>query len=150
MAVERFPVEAGHVSMLRRALGHDDAERDADTSSALSVPATFVQASAQFDPTYLLRPTPDEECFGSGAGHGFKASCGNGLYAEQHYEFRQPVRVGMVLPATSRDGRTGEKVGRAGTLHFSELITEYVEESGAPVVSSTSVGVGTVAMGGNQ
>ena len=59
MAVERFPVEAGHVLTFRRALGHDDAERNADTSPGMPVPVTFVQASAQFDPGYVLRPRPD-------------------------------------------------------------------------------------------
>ena len=56
MTVERFPIEAGHVLTFRRAVGHEDAERGADVSSNLPVPATFVQASAQFDPDYILRP----------------------------------------------------------------------------------------------
>lgn len=150
MAVERFPVEAGHVLTFRRALGHEDAEGGADTSPGLPVPATFVQASAQFDPGYILRPKPDEEWFGSGAGPGFMATGGNGLHAEQHYEFHQPVRIGMVLSSTEREGRTWEKVGRSGTLHFSELIVEYVDENGAPVVTATSVGVRTVAVGGDK
>jgi hypothetical protein len=143
MTVERFPVEAGHVLTFRRALGHEDAERGADTSPALPVPATFVQASAQFDPDYILRPKPGERWFGSGADAGFMAPGGGGLHAEQHYEFHQQVRVGMVLSSTVRKGRTWEKVGRSGTLHFSELITEYVDETGAPVVTATSVGVRT-------
>jgi len=150
MAVERFPIEASHVLMFRRALGHDDAERGAQTAPGLPVPATFVQASAQFDPHYLLRPKPDEEWFGSGAASGFMATGGNGLHAEQHYEFHQPVRIGMVLSATSREGRTWEKVGRSGALHFSELITEYVDEHGAPVVTATSVGVRTVPNGDDR
>jgi hydroxyacyl-ACP dehydratase HTD2-like protein with hotdog domain len=66
---------------------------------------------------------------------------GSGLHAEQHYEFHQPVRVGMVLSASERAGRTWEKTGRSGTLHFSELITEYLDETGTPVVTATSVGV---------
>jgi hypothetical protein len=141
MTVERFPVEAGHVLMFRRALGHEDAERGADTSSELPVPATFVQASAQFNPDYVLRPKPGEPWFGSGGDAGFMPPGGSGLHAEQHYEFHQPVRVGMVLSASERAGRTWEKTGRSGTLHFSELITEYLDETGTPVVTATSVGV---------
>src|SRR5947209_13931940 len=141
MAVERFPVEAGHVLTFRRALGHEDAERGADTSGDLPVPATFVQASAQFDPGYPLRPRPGERWFGSGADAGFLAPGAGGLHAEQHYEFHQPVRVGMVLSSTERAGRTWEKTGRSGTLHFAELITEYVDETGRPVVTATSGGV---------
>jgi hypothetical protein len=141
MTVERFPVEAGHVLMFRRALGHDDAERGAGTRADLPVPATFVQASAQFDPDYPLRPKPGQAWFGSASGPGFMPDGGGGLHAEQHYHFHQPVRVGMVLAASQHAGRTWEKTGRSGTLHFSELITEYVDESGAPVVTSTSVGV---------
>jgi len=141
MTVERFPIEAGHVLMFRRALGHEDAERGADVSNDLPVPATFVQASAQFDPEYILRPRPGTPWFGSGRKPGFTPEGGGGLHAEQHFVFHQPVRVGMVLSSSEREGRTWEKTGRSGTLHFLEFITEYVDEDGAPVVTATSVGV---------
>jgi hypothetical protein len=76
---------------------------------------------------------------------------GGGLHAEQYYEFHQPVRVGMVLSATVREGRTWEKSGRSGVLHFLEQVTEYVDEAGAPVVTATSVGVRREpAAGGDQ
>jgi hypothetical protein len=125
----------------RRALGHEDAERGAVVSADLPVPATFVQASAHFDPDYILRPRPGTPWFGSGRDAGFSPAGGGGLHAEQHYEFHQPVRIGMVLSATEREGRTWHKTGRSGTLHFSERITEYVDETGTPVVTATSVGV---------
>jgi N-terminal half of MaoC dehydratase len=141
MTVERFPIEAGHVLLFRRALGHEEAERGAVTSPAPPVPATFVQASAQFDPDYILRPRPDHDWFGSGRDPGFMPPGGGGLHAEQHYEFHQPVRVGMVLSAVERDGRTWEKTGRSGTLRFVERVTEYTDQDGAPVVTATSVGV---------
>jgi hypothetical protein len=140
MTVERFPIEAGHVLLFRRALGHEDAEAGVP-SSAAPVPATFVQASAHFDPDYILRPRPGEKWFGSGAEPGFAPAGGGGLHAEQHYEFHQPVRLGMVLSATERQGRTWEKIGRSGPLRFTEMIIDYVDESGAPVVTATSVGV---------
>ena len=141
MTVQRFPIEAGQVLVFRRALGHEDAERDADTSSDALVPATFVQASAHFDPDYILRPRPGTPWFGSGRDAGSVPDGGGGLHAEQHYEFHQPVRVGMVLSATEREGRTWQKTGRSGTLLFSEWITEYVDADGLPVVTATSVGV---------
>src|SRR4051794_8250559 len=141
MTVERFPIEAGQGLMFRRALGHDDAERGADVSPDIPVPATFVQASAHFDPNYIIRPRPGTPWFGFGRQAGFTPEGGGGLHAEQHYQFHQPVRVGMVLSATVREGRTWQKTGRSGTLHFSELITEYVDADGAPVVTATSVGV---------
>jgi hypothetical protein len=141
MTVQRFPIEAGHVLLFRRALGHEDAERGADTSKDVRVPATFVQASAHFDPDYILRPRPGTPWFGSGRDAGFAPEGAGGLHAEQHFEFHQPVRVGMVLSAIEREGRTWQKTGRSGTLHFSELITEYVDAEGTPVVTATSVGV---------
>jgi hypothetical protein len=141
MTVERFPVEAGHVLMFRRAVGHEAAESGADTVSNQVAPATFVQSSAQFDPNYVLRPVAGRAWFGSGADAGFMPEGGSGLHAEQHYVYHRPVRVGDVLSATVSDGRRWQKSGRSGVLHFSESITEYVDETGAPVVTATSVGV---------
>ena len=142
MTVERFPIEAGHVLTFRRALGHDDAERGADTTQGDQVaPATFVQASAQFDPDYILRPKPAAPWWGSGGDAGFMPSGGGGLHAEQHYVYHQPVRVGQVLSSSTREGRTWQKSGRSGVLHFVESITEYVDANGELIVTATSVGV---------
>jgi hypothetical protein len=141
MAVERFPVEAGHVLMFRRAVGHEDAERGADATSDIAVPATFIQASAQFDPDYILRPKPASEWWGSGRDAGYMPEGGGGLHAEQHYEFHRPVRVGDVFSATVREGRTWQKSGRSGVLNFVEQITDYVDQSGELVVTAISVGV---------
>jgi len=141
MTVERFPVEAGHVLAFRRALGYEAAERGADTTGELIAPPTFVQASAQFDPDYPLRPVPDRRWWGSGADAGFMPAGGGGLHAEQHYVYHRPVRTGDVLSASVREGRSWQKAGRSGVLNFVETITEYVDASGAPVVTATSVGV---------
>ena len=60
--VERFPVESGHVLMFARAIGdpnpvYSDPEHAAGTEvGGIIAPPTFVQASAQFDPDYGLRP----------------------------------------------------------------------------------------------
>ncbi|MFC4941973.1 FAS1-like dehydratase domain-containing protein [Pseudonocardia sp. GCM10023141] len=137
MAVERFPVEAGHVLMFRRAIGD---ERETDLA-----PPTFVQASAQFDPEYRLRPRDGVDWWGSAAGPGAPPAGagggGGGLHAEQHYTYHRPVRVGDVLHATVREGERWEKVGRSGTLKFFETITEYHDESGELVVTARGIGV---------
>jgi hypothetical protein len=117
----------------------------------VAAPPTFVQASAQFDPDYFLRPRIGEPWFGSGreptgvereppSGGGG----GGGLHAEQHYEYHRPLVAGDVLVATTRPGETWEKQGRrAGKLVFSETITEYRDVDGELVVTARGVGVRT-------
>ena len=62
MAVESFPVEAGHVLMFARSIGDPNpVYRDAEQAAASEVggliaPPTFVQASAQFDPGLRAAP----------------------------------------------------------------------------------------------
>jgi hypothetical protein len=168
MAVERFPVEAGHIMLFARAIGEDDpAYYGAMTGDeAVPAPPTFVQASAQFDPDYFLRPKIGQRWFGSGrthsglmagsgggngaAGDGDSAAedtgraVGSGLHAEQHYTYHQPLRAGMVLSANTRDGETWEKQGRrGGKLMFMETITDYTDEKGELIVTARSVGVRT-------
>ena len=173
MAVERFPVEAGHVLMFARSIGDPNpVYRDAEQAAASEVggliaPPTFVQASAQFDPDYGLRPRIGEPWFGSGrypsglqrprdespgdgaAGEGTTAKPprrggGSGLHAEQHYTYHRPVRVGDVLTATTRPGERWEKQGRrAGVLVFAESITEYRDQDGELVVTARGVSVRT-------
>jgi acyl dehydratase len=182
MAVKRFPVEAGHVLMFARAIGdpnpiYSDPDHAAGTEvGGLIAPPTFVQASAQFDPDYGLRPRIGRPWFGSGktpsglqrpapAGEGGGESGqsgqrgdggerprrsggggggGSGLHAEQHYEYHRPLRVGDVLTATTTPGKRWEKQGRrAGTLVFSESVTEYRDQNGELVVTARSVGVRT-------
>ena len=72
MAVDRFPVEAGHILMFARSIGdpnpiYADAEFAAKSEvGAIPAPPTFVQASAQFDDEYPLRPKIGQPWFGSG------------------------------------------------------------------------------------
>jgi acyl dehydratase len=72
MAAKRFPVEAGHVLMFARSIGdpnpvYSDPDHAATTEvGGLIAPPTFVQASAQFDPDYGLRPRIGRPWFGSG------------------------------------------------------------------------------------
>ncbi len=164
MAVERFPVEAGHILMFARSVGdpnpiYTDAEYAAGTEvGGIIAPPTFVQASAQFDDAYPLRPRIGRPWFGSGrtpsgtagagVGSGGGGGGGVGLHAEQHYEYHRPLRPGDVLRATSRPGERWEKEGRSGTLRFTEHITEYRDEQGELVVTARTVGVVTEMGGG--
>jgi len=167
MSVDRFPIEAGHVLMFARAIGDPNpVYEDADVAAASEVgaipaPPTFVQASAQFDPDYALRPRVGRPWFGSGrtpsgvqgpapssTGKGTDAGSGRGggtgLHAEQHYEYHRTPQVGDVLTATTTAGKRWEKQGRrAGKLVFAESITEYRDQHGELVVTARSVGVRT-------
>lgn len=166
MTASRFPIEAGHIMMFARAVGdfnpvyHDvDLARDSEFGGVIA-PPTFVQASAQYDPDYPLRPQPGVPWFGSGAtpsgrvtdtepvatkpGSDRPASGGTGLHAEQHFEYHRPVRAGEVLTLALRPGESWEKQGRrGGLLHFREQITEYRGEDGELVVTARGVGVRT-------
>ncbi|MBW8826068.1 MAG: MaoC family dehydratase N-terminal domain-containing protein [Acidobacteria bacterium] len=154
MTVERFPIEAGHILLFARAIG-DPNPIYADPDTAVA-PPTFVQASAQFDPDYSLRPKPGQPWMGSAkepsqlaggrdeGGSGGSRSGGTGLHAEQHYEYHRPLRPGDVLSATSRPGETWEREGkRGGKMTFSENIIEYRDQKGELVVTARSVGVRT-------
>lgn len=159
MAVDKFPIEAGHIMLFARSIGdanpiYYDAEHAKETEAgAVIAPPTFVQASAQFDPDYFLRPKIGEEWFGSAAGptgitkkegSGGGGGGGGGLHAEQHYVYHKPLKAGDVLTATTKPGNSWEKEGRrGGKLMFSESVTEYRDQSGDLVVTATSVGVRT-------
>jgi acyl dehydratase len=128
MAEKKFPVEAGHIMMFARAVGdpnpiyHDDEYARTTEVGGLIAPPTFVQASAQFDPEYGLRPKIGEPWFG----------------------YHRPIRPGDVLTAETKRGRTWEKQGRrGGKLLFGESITEYRDQNGELVVTARSVGVRT-------
>lgn len=152
MAVEKFPVEAGHILMFARSIGDTNPAYDVLQGDDVIAPPTFVQASAQFDPDYFLRPKPGQPWFGSGKeptgvtrGEGGGGGGGGGvLHAEQHYEYHRPLRAGDVLTAESKPGKTWEKEGRrAGKLVFSESVTEYRDQNGELVVTARGVGVRT-------
>ena len=63
MVAERFPIEEGHIASFARSIG--DANSLFYGPEAVA-PPTFVQASAQFDPDYFLRPKIGQPWFGSG------------------------------------------------------------------------------------
>lgn len=160
MSVKKFPIEAGHIMMFARSVG-DDNQIYYDGDYALTTepgqviaPPTFVQASAQFDPDYFLRPKIGKEWFGSAkeatgiskkkeAGSGGGGG-GGGLHAEQHFIYHQALKAGDTLAATNKEGKTWEKQGRrGGKLMFSESVTEYHNQDGDLVVTATGVGVRT-------
>jgi acyl dehydratase len=155
MDADKFPIEAGHVMMFARSIGdandiyYDEEYAKGTEPGGIIAPPTFVQASAQFDPNYFLRPKIGEEWFGSAKGPtGITKSegggGGGGLHAEQHYVYHRQVKVGDVLTATTKPGKSWEKEGRrGGKLMFSESVTEYRDQSGELVVTATSVGVRT-------
>lgn len=141
MPVESFPIEAGHVLMFRRAIGHPDPEEGPPTAGLEFAPPTFVQAATHFEPDFPLRPSPRRPWWGSAAGPGAVPPGGGGLHAEQHFEYHRPPRIGDVLSSTERDGATWEKQGRSGTLRFSERITEFRDSDGELVVTVRGVAV---------
>ena len=163
MADKKFPIEASHIMMFARSVGDDnpiyhDAEYAKGTEpGSVIAPPTFMQASAQFDPDYFLRPPVGADgWFGSGkkpsgakpkepAKDGEKSDGGGGgLHAEQHFEFHRHPKPGDVLTATAKPGKTWEKEGkRSGKLIFSEGITEYRDQDGELVVTARGVGVRT-------
>jgi hypothetical protein len=158
MAVDRFPVESSHIMMFARSVGDaNEIYYDADYASGtepgtIIAPPTFMQSSAQFDPEYFLRPKIGEPWFGSGKeatgvkreGGGGGGGGGGGLHAEQHFEFHRHAKVGDVLSATVKPGKTWEKEGkRSGKLIFSETVTEYRDQDGELVVTARGVGVRT-------
>jgi hypothetical protein len=158
MSAKTFPVEASHILMFARSVGDDnpvysDPEHAAGTEAGgIIAPPTFAQASAQFDPDYVLRPKPGKPWFGSGknpsgvpretAGGGGGNS--GGLHAEQHFEYHRHLKPGDVLTATHLPGKTWEKEGRrSGKLVFSENVTEYRDQNGELVITARGVGVRT-------
>ncbi len=159
MAVQRFPVELGHIMMFARSVGdpnpiYADEEYAANSEVGhVIAPPTFVQAGAQFDPDWPLRPRIGEPWFGSGrnptgtprpGGGGGGGGMARGLHAEQHFEYHRHLRPGDVLRAETRPGKTWEKEGRrAGKLLFSETITEYRDQNDELVVTARGVGVRT-------
>ena len=158
MAVDKFPVEAGHIMMFARSVGDDNQiyyDEDYAKSTeceGVVAPPTFVQASAQFDPDYFLRPKVGQPWFGSGGkptgvvreSGGGGGGGGGGLHAEQRYVYHRHPRVGDVLTATTRPGNSWERESRrAGKLKFSETVTEYRDQNGELVVTATGVGVQT-------
>lgn len=163
MAVKKFPVEATHIMMFARSVGdenpiyHDEEYAKKTECGGIIAPPTFAQASAQFDPDFVLRPKFGKPWMGSGKTptgtppkpktEGEKkegGGGGGGLHAEQHFEYHRPLRPGDVLSVTVKPGKKWEKEGkRSGKLKFSETISEYRDQKGELVITARGVGVQT-------
>ena len=167
MAVERFPVEAGHILMFARSIGdpnpiYADEEYTAGTEvGGIVAPPTFAQAERAVRPrlhpapedrpaVVRIRPGGDRAAAGAverrrfgGSGSGGAGAMASGLHAEQHFEYHRHIGPGDVLSATTRRGDQWEKEGRSGKLVFSETITEYRDQNGELVITATGVGVRT-------
>jgi hypothetical protein len=158
MAIEKFPIETGHIMMFARAIGdanpiYYDADYAKTTQAGgIIAPPTFIQAGAQFDPDYFLRPKIGQPWFGSGKeptgikpdSKGDTDGIGRVLHAEQHYEYHRPIRPGDVLTTVVGPGKKWEKEGRrSGKLIFSETIVEFRDPEGELVITARSVGVQT-------
>jgi len=145
MAVERFPIEAGHIMTFARAVAdknpiYYDADYAKTTEpGSIIAPPTFERANVQFIPDWWLRPAIGEPWFGSGRNPtgGATPAQGNAsrtLHAEQHYEYHRHPKPGDVLRSVDKPGKTWEKEGkRGGKLMFSEEITEYYDQNDQPV-----------------
>jgi hypothetical protein len=155
MAVEKFPIEAGHIMLFARAIGdknpiyYDEDYAKTTEMSSIVAPPTFVQAGAQFDPDYHLRPKIGEPWVGSGKNptgisQPSEGGLSRGLHAEQHFEYHRHLKPGDVLKGTVKPGKTWEKEGRrGGKLVFRETITEYRDQKNELVIEARSVSVTT-------
>ena len=159
MAIEKFPVEAGHIMMFARSVAdenpiyHDEEYAATTEPGRMIAPPTFAQSSAQFDPDYFLRPKTGEPWFGSGkeatgiqreGSGGGGGGGGGGLHAEQHFEYHRHVGPGDVLSATVKPGKSWERESkRAGKLKFSETVTEYRDQNGELAITARGVAVHT-------
>ncbi|MCU1494573.1 MAG: hypothetical protein JWO62_2337 [Acidimicrobiaceae bacterium] len=137
----RFPIEAGHVLLFARAVLDDRADYYGPTAALLPVaPPTFTQALMHFQSDFEMRPRAGQLAPGIDA----IGSRGTVFHAEQRFHYHRHARAGETLSATSLPGRTWIKPGRrGGNLTFSEVVTEFRDEAGDLVITSTSVRVET-------
>jgi hypothetical protein len=142
----RVPVEEGMIRLFARAIGDANPRFAAGDSAtpveiaAVDAPPTFVQVGMQFDPTYAYRPVPGQPWMGSGkepSGDPDRLKEGTLLHAEQSFQYFQSLHPGVMLQATTFDGKSWEKRGRNGTLRFREIITEYHTPDGELAIRAT-------------
>ena len=154
LTTARFPIEEGHIMMFARAIGdpnpiyRDPAYAAKSTPGTIIAPPTFVEAAIHFDDTWPFRPKIGERWMGSArepkngpnplGDHG-----GSHFHASTEFHYHALLRPGMVLSGATRPGNMWEKSGRSGLLRFTEAITEFRDENGAPVVTSTLTVVST-------
>jgi len=151
-----FPIEAGHVGQFAYAVGdpnpiyRDSGYAETTEVGQVIAPPTFTMAAAHFDPDWPLRPQPGQPWRGSGRTPSGTAEADQsasaaaqpiGLHAEQHFEYHRHIRPGDVLTVTERPGPSWEKDGKRGRMHFAEVVTEFTDQDGEPVVTARRIGV---------
>lgn len=140
-----FRVEPLQVVLFARAIGD---ENPAYMSEPYLAPPTFTESLQHVIPDYFVRPRANEPWMGTG---GVPAGAEKTqpdsdagettLHAEQSFEYHRPITAGDELIATTHDGASWQKDGRAGTMRFFERVTEFRDAEGELVVTSTLVGV---------
>lgn len=138
MTIE-FRVEPGMVRVFARSVGDDDpvyaAQQFCRTGDPIVVPPTFTRAVVEHfdDENELKRAAHDGVVLEGGSNDRF--------HAEQHFEYLRPLRADERLTTHTRPGQTWHKRGRAGTLQFTEVLTEFLDAGGEVVVRTRRVGV---------
>ena len=155
-----FPVDLTSIMLFASAMGETnpiyyDEEYAAKTPLGhVIAPPSFASASAHWDPDYFLRgvrkiPAPRKKPPKVRSEKSSKGGGGGGdltrvLHGEQRFIYHKPTIPGMRLTVTTLPGKSWEKEGkRGGTMRFSEIISEYRDESGELVTTAISVGIVT-------
>lgn len=145
MSITHFPIEAGHIMLFARAIGDPNPAYYGTDGQETLAPPTFVQAGAQFDPEYPLRPRLGKPWFGSGATpSGAARPTGEGvrLHAEQRFDYHRALRPGDILHTTSSEPERWEKTNRRGQiLRFQQDTTNYLTAQGDQAVTARRVSV---------
>ena len=168
MAIDRFPVEAGHILMFARSIGdpnpvYADADvRGARPRSAASSRRRRSCRRARSSTTRIrcgrrsgsrgsararTRPAVTRairRAVAGGSGGGGGGGAAPGCTPSSTTRTTGRCAPAMCSPRETRPGERWEKEGkRAGKLVFSETITEYRDEQGELVVTARGVGVRT-------
>jgi acyl dehydratase len=154
-----FPVDLTSIMLFASAIGetnkiyYDEEYAEKTPLGGVIAPPSFPIAAAHWNPNHPLRgvrripeppPSPprDPASEKSGSGGGGGGSLTRLLHGEQRFAWHKPMRPGMRLVVTTRPGKSWSKEGRrGGTMNFSEVISEYRDESGELVCTATSVGI---------
>lgn len=155
MAVEKFPIEAGHLMMFARAVGdpnpiyYDEEHAKTTEPGKIIAPPTFMVAGMQFAPEHPFRPAIGEAWLGSGKEPTGRSLEGDRslvglMHAQQEFEYHRHPSPGDVLTLEEKPGKQWEKEGRrGGKLLFNERVTEYLDQNGELVITARSVSVQT-------
>ncbi|HEC21355.1 MAG TPA: MaoC family dehydratase, partial [Chloroflexi bacterium] len=63
----------------------------------------------------------------------------NVLHAEQEYEYLAPLHVGDTVTGRTQIADIYSKKGRSGEMQFVELLTEYTNQHGEPVLKDRAL-----------